>query len=151
MDASTPIPDAELERFADAVISIANRIEPRGLDLPGRRRLTPREILVLHEVAVTPGVTATQIARSIDLQRSNVSATLHALERESLLVRAPAADGRGAGFTLTEEARRDVAVVRAHRSERLRTASVDLVREVVSISDALSHLARAIGEDPRGE
>ena len=151
MDASPSTPDADLERFADAVISIANRIEPRGLDLPGRRRLTAREILVLHEVAVTPGVTATQIARSIDLQRSNVSATLHALEREALLERVPAVDGRGAGFALTEEARRDVAVVRAHRSDRLRTASADLLREVVSISDALSHLARGVGVEPRTE
>nr|WP_201471118.1 MarR family transcriptional regulator [Microbacterium hydrocarbonoxydans] len=151
MTTPSPIPDAELDRFADAVMSIAHRIEPRGLDLPGRRRLTPREILVMHEVAVTPGVTATQIARGLDLQRSNVSATLHTLERESLLVRVAAADGRGAGFALTDEARRELALVRAHRSERLRSASDDLLREVVSISAALSRLAGGIGADRRAE
>lgn len=145
MDAETPIADAELDRFADAVMSIAHRIEPRGLALPSGRRLTPREILVLHEVSVAPGITATRIARSLDLQRSNVSGLLHGLERESLLVPVPATEGRGAGFALTEQALSEVALVRAHRAERLRSASDDLLREVAALTEVLSGLSDAIG------
>ncbi len=138
--------DADLARFADAVMSIAHRIEPRGLEIPGRRHLTPREVLVLHEVAVSPGITATRIARGLGLQRSNLSATLHALEREGLLAQTAAAAGRGVGFQLTDLAQGELALVRAHRAERLRTASPDVLRAVVDQAAALARLAESIGE-----
>lgn len=139
--------ESDIARFADAVMSIAHRLEPRGLDLPGERRLTPREILVIHEVAVTPGVTATQIARGLSLQRSNVSATLHALEREGLLARAAASPGRGVGFDLTERARDELALVRAHWVRQLLSAPDDLVAELVPLAGALARLAAGVSGD----
>lgn len=140
--------DAALARFADAVMSIAHRIEPRGLEIPGRRHLTPREVLVLHEVAVSPGITATRIARGLGLQRSNLSATLHGLEREGLLAQTAATVGRGVGFHLTDQAQGELALVRAHRTERLRSALPDVLRDVVDQADVLARLADSIGDLP---
>ncbi|WP_101848295.1 MarR family transcriptional regulator [Zhihengliuella sp. ISTPL4] len=138
MTTEAPIDQAELQRFADAVISIAHRIEPRTLALPDSPRLTPRDIEVLHEIAVRPASTATEIARGLGLQRSNVSATLHALRRAGLVTPGErTGGGRGVGFVLTTRAESDVARVRAHRADRLGTVPAEVLRRALSATQAL--------------
>ena len=149
MIATTLISAEELDEFTDAVISLAHRIDPRGRELPGVRRLTSGEIMVLHEIATDPGSTATTVARRIGLQRSNVSATLHRLEKEELLRRVPALTGdRGIGFELTTIARGELDQVRRHRAQRLQTAPTELLQAVLPHARALSGLAREVTAIP---
>ncbi|HEY9308778.1 MAG TPA: helix-turn-helix domain-containing protein [Microbacterium sp.] len=144
-----PLSAEQLDEFADAVISLAHRIDPRGRELPGVRRLTSGEIMVLHEIATDPGSTATTVARRIGLQRSNVSATLHRLESEELVRRVPARTGdRGIGFELTPIAHGELDQVRRHRSQRLQTAPADILQAAVAHAHTLSRLARAVSALP---
>ncbi|MFK4806097.1 MarR family winged helix-turn-helix transcriptional regulator [Microbacterium sp. ZW CA_36] len=149
MIATMPISAEQLDEFADAVVSLAHRIDPRGREVPGVRRLTPGEILVLHEIATDPGSTATTVARRIGLQRSNVSATLHRLESEELVRRVPAHKfDRGIGFELTPIAHGELDQVRKYRSQRLQTAPAELLTAVVAHADVLSRLAREVSALP---
>lgn len=141
------VSDDDLAAFADALIAIAHRIEPRVLEVPGVGRRTMSEIAVLHEIVRRPGITATAAARALGLQRSNVSATIHHLVAEGLVARARAAPGeRGVGFVLTAAADAELALIRSYRSERLRTAPRDILRSALASAGALEALADGMSD-----
>ncbi|MDN3312107.1 MarR family transcriptional regulator [Microbacterium oryzae] len=109
-----------LADLADAVIALAHHLELRGATAQEVAALTGTEITVIREIHRAPGSTAMKIAEATGLQRSNVSATAHALERKGLVC-SGGADGsvRGTGFTVTETAVAHIERVRAYWVQRL--------------------------------
>ena len=130
---------AALADFADAVITLARHLELRGAAAREVAELTGTEITVIREIHRTPGATATGVADSTGLQRSNTSTVIHRLEDAGLVRRGPSAPpGRGVGFTVTESAERNLQRMREYWASRLRETPPSLWRDFVQATKSLT-------------
>lgn len=83
--------------------------------------LTQKQISVLWLAGANPGIAQTDFARALDMDRATTMSLVHALERRTLLARAPSrTDRRRIAFRLTAEGERVLGAakvaIRAHEA-----------------------------------
>ena len=136
--------DEALADLADRIVHVARRLTARANANPAVTRLSTLEAMALRHVDQHPGIASSQLAADLELRTSNASTVLGSLVDRGFLHRANDPDDRRAAhFTLTDEARHSVALVRADWSARLRehvpdSADLDALRDLLdTIGEAL--------------
>ena len=98
-------PGYALRRAANATMAeLATRLAPLGL------RQTDATVMIL--IDADPGITASSIGRTRDIQRANMVPLLKRLDDGGLIDKQPI-DGKSLGLTLTEAGRLQLKEVRA--------------------------------------
>ena len=98
-----------MERYEELLISIRKVI--RAIDLHSKQLnkssgLTGPQLLIMQEIARVKGVTASQVARRINLSAATVTNILDRLERRGLIKRIRSAeDKRRVGLFLSDSGR----------------------------------------------
>ncbi|MCM0619110.1 MarR family winged helix-turn-helix transcriptional regulator [Nocardioides bruguierae] len=112
--AALPGGDPDAVRHAD----VADHVAAIARELLGRHfphdavPLTANEVAVLRFVHRHPGATSGQAAAATGLQRSNLSTTLRALERQGLIERTHGEDARTVRLHATDRAEASTRAVR---------------------------------------
>lgn len=146
--AATRITDARLADLADAVLELADKLDPRHPELRDVVPLTGTEVVVIRELHRHPHSTPSQLAAATGLQRSNVSTALRALEAAGLVLREQdGANARQVVLVPTAKAARNVESIRAFWAERLRHAPREDLLRLLAAAEALARVATHVGAD----
>lgn len=120
--------------FADLVLIISREIQLRGYVAPDALPLSPSEGAVMRHVLRNPDSLPSQVAWATGLQRSNLSAVLHGLEKKGLIERVPhPEDRRAVHLNPTERAVHNYDVVRHEWAAEVAEAASEGAR----VEDAL--------------
>jgi DNA-binding MarR family transcriptional regulator len=89
--------------------------------------VTPGQFGVLEVIANNPGLSQTELARAIGIDRSTMVAVIDGLEGRGLVVRAPApSDRRSYALRLSDEGEQAIVAMR----ERVRAHEADIARDL---------------------
>jgi DNA-binding MarR family transcriptional regulator len=137
-DPLSDLPGYLLRRASAAMLQdLGRRLQPLAL--------TPTEASILLLISVNPGITQSEIGRTLDIQRANMTPMTARLEKRRLIVRTHV-DGRSQGLSLSSEGSVVVesvaSAVRAHEDKLISHVRAEDRQIVVS---ALKAMWRASG------
>ncbi|MDL9937709.1 MarR family transcriptional regulator [Gordonia sp. ABSL1-1] len=146
MQTRVPEPDGpNLADFADTVLELAAKLDPRSPDAREILPLTGTEVAVIRQVHRRPRITPSRLAEDTGLKRSNISTAVRALEGRGMVVREhPNGDGRSVELVATELAEANLDRLHDYWAQRLRQADPALLAEAVAAAEVLRRLAGAI-------
>lgn len=104
--------------------------------------LTTTEVAVARHVAAQPGVSPSDVADGLGLQRSNVSAAVKSLEGHGLLTRGKV--GRAVRLQLTDEGTQELAIFREEWSRVLDSILLPSADHLSTTVQTLSAVERAL-------
>ncbi|GAA3246190.1 MarR family winged helix-turn-helix transcriptional regulator [Dactylosporangium siamense] len=113
--------DADLADLAHLILNVGRLVRARTPEGPGVVPMTDTERHVMRVVDLFPGAAPSEIARRTQLQRTNVSTALRALEDKGMISRRATA-GRGVAVHPTDRAAANLRTLRAAWSRELAEA-----------------------------
>lgn len=127
------------DNVADVLRDLAWTVHRTVPHVAGLEPLPTTELAVLKHVLDSPGITVTELARSVGLRQSNASAAVRVLVERGLVHREPSpTDRRQTLLVTTDRARSDDAVIREAWSGEVRSALSRLDHADVAVIEAAS-------------
>lgn len=133
--------DDPLADLADLILNVSRLVRTRTPTGPEVVPMTDTERQVMRLVDLYPGSSPSEIAARAQLQRTNVSTALRALEGKGMVTRS-STSGRGVAVMPTDAAAANLRILRAAWSRELTPALGRDLATVHACNDLLSDLER---------
>jgi DNA-binding MarR family transcriptional regulator len=137
--------DEDVAELAYVILSIARKLSIRSQETREVIALNGTEVEVMRTIHLNPGLSATDVAARLGIQRSNVSAAVRVLEAHRLVSKTRAEhDGRAVALEASDAAIANLELVRQGWADRLRMAGDDVLADSVAVRDVLARLAERL-------